>query len=185
MGRVSVVIPALDEPYLPELLKELGEFHVVVRGDLGLSAAVWNGVQHSSDPIVVVMDGDGSHPAEAIFDMLKLLDDETWLVVGSRYCYGGYSHDALLRVIISRVYCLIARIVLRTSLRDPMSGFWVGYREAFKLEPNRDYKFGLQLIRRNRGHIKEFPIVFSKRQMGASHIKPLQAIRDLLAIFRG
>jgi hypothetical protein len=65
-----------------------------------------------------------------------------------------------------------------------MSGFWVGYRSKFNFEPTETYKFGLQLLRKYRGHIMEYPIVFEKRKSGKSKVKPIQALKDLLAIVR-
>jgi len=182
--NVEVVIPALNEPYLPKLLKELRHYKVSLRGEFGLSTAVYKGIQDSHAQVIVVMDGDGSHCPHALPAMIKLLDDKTWLVVGSRYCKNGYSKDSIVRKIISRFYCFIARIFLRTGIKDCMSGFWVGYRWAFKFQPSQTYKFGLQLIKKHKNHIKEYPIIFSKRKKGESHVKPLQSLKDFFAIFR-
>ena len=183
--NVEVVIPALNEPYLPKLLKELRHYKVSLRGEFGLSTAVHNGIQDSHAQVIVVMDGDGSHCPHALPAMIKLLDDKTWLVVGSRYCKNGYSEDSIIRKIVSHFYCFIARIFLRTGIKDCMSGFWVGYRWAFKFQPSQTYKFGLQLIRKyGNKHIKEFGIVFRKRKEGKSHVKPLQSLKDFFAIFR-
>ena len=181
--NVSVVIPALNEPKLGCFLVKLKDYGVDVRTEKGLSYAVWRGIQESKSEVIVVLDGDGSHPIEAIPKMINCLDEENWLVVGSRYCRGGYSDDSVLRKIVSLIYCSIARIMLRTKIRDPMSGFWIGYREAFNFKPSKTYKFGLQLIRKHKKHIVEYPIIFEKRKSGKSHVKPLQAIKDLLAIF--
>lgn len=178
------MIPVLDdEPYLPQLLKRMKDYKVSLRGELGLSTAVFNGIQKSSANIIVVIDGDGSHPPETIPNMIKLLNDKTWLVVGSRYCKNGYSQDSIIRKIISHFYCVIARLALRTKIRDSMSGFWVGYRWAFKFKPSKNYKFGLQLIKRHGDkHIIEFPIRFQKRQLGKSKVNPIMAITELLRV---
>lgn len=184
MDNVTVVLPCLNEPYLSTLLEQLEDYHVQVQTEKGLSHAVWIGIHKAKDPNIVVMDADGSHPPEAIPRMINILSSRICLVVGSRYCEGGYSYDSLIRKIVSHVYCLIARVVLRTNMSDPMSGFWVGYKEAFQFDPSENYKFGLQLIRNNQGHIQEYPIIFKKRKMGKSHIKPTQAINDLLNILR-
>lgn len=184
MNDVQVIIPALNEPYLPILKRKLTEYKVDVRDEKGFSYAVWQGIQNARNEIVVVMDGDGSHPPEAISNMIKLLDDKIWLVIGSRYCKGGYSSDAFHRKVISQIYCLIVRIILRSKVHDTMSCFWVGWKFAFQFKPSKSWRFGLQLIRNNGGHIQEFPIVFEKRKIGKSHIKPLQALYDLIAVFR-
>ena len=181
--NVDVIIPCLNEPYLNTLVHQLGDYTIRIQTEIGLSFAVWKGIQQSSSDVIVVMDGDGSHNPNAIKKMIQLLDQNTWLVVGSRYCLHGYSEDSVVRKIISYAYCLITRILLRTSIRDGMSGFWVGYRKAFIFTPSATYKFGIQLIKRYKNHIKEYPIVFRKRKQGSSHVKPYQALKDLAMIF--
>jgi len=176
---VEIVIPALNEPHLPQLLNELSNYHVHVQSEKGLSYAVWCGVQKAQGDVVVVMDGDGSHSPSAIEPMVKILNDKVWFVVGSRYVKGGYSYDSTLRKVVSLFYCAVARLTLRCNIKDCMSGFWVGYKNKFNFKPTETYKFGLQLIRKYRGHIMEYPIVFEKRKSGKSKVKPIQAIKDL------
>jgi dolichol-phosphate mannosyltransferase len=181
---VEIVIPALNEPYLEPLKKRLEGFKVSVREEMGLSFAVWVGIQESKSNIIVVMDADGSHLPETIPKMLRMLNEDIWLVLGSRYVGGGYSYDSFVRKFISLFYCKIGQIVLRTTIKDCMSGFWVGYKDSFKFNPSSNYKFGLQLIQRYKKHIKECPIIFRKRQSGKSNVKPMQAIQDFFAILR-
>jgi len=184
---VSIVIPALNEAYLPKLKKKLKDYDVHVQSEKGLSFAVWKGIQKAEGEIVVVLDADGSHPTGSIMDMcsrLSLSGPQVWFIIGSRYCQGGYSFDSLPRKIISRFYCILAQLILRTSIKDSMSGFWVGYRHVFQFTPTNGYKFSLQLIRRYSGHIQEFPIIFRKRKIGKSHIKASQSLRDFCEIFR-
>jgi len=183
MENVSVVIPALNEPYLSTLLTKLQDYEVIVRKDKGLTYAVWKGIKEAKGNIIAVLDGDGSHPPESIPKMRKLLNENTQLVIGSRYCQGGYSRDSIIRKVISRFYCLLAQIVLRTRIKDCMSGFWVGYKTAYIFNPSNTYKFGLQLIQNYSKNISEYPIIFRKRRSGKSHVKPLPAIQDLFAIF--
>ncbi len=185
MVDVSIVIPALNEPYLNTLVLYLPKgSEVLVQREKGLANAVWMGIRRAKNPIIVVLDADGSHPPGAISRMINMLSSRTWLIVGSRYCNGGYSYDSLPRKIVSLAYCFVARVLLGTDIHDVMSGFWVGYRESFTFNPFDGFKFGLQLIKNNRGHVAEYPIVFEKRKVGKSHIKPLQAIRDLFTIVK-
>jgi glycosyltransferase involved in cell wall biosynthesis len=100
--NVDVVIPALNEPYLPKLLESLNGYDVHVQNEKGLSYAVWKGIQSiNKDGVVVVMDADGSHPPEAIPKMVDMLSSRTWFIVGSRYCKGGYSWDSIPRKVMS------------------------------------------------------------------------------------
>lgn len=180
--KVNVIIPALNEPYLSTLTKKLEAYQVTVCEQKGLAYAVFVGLRYSEAKIVVVMDADGSHPTETIPQMINMLNSRTWFIIGSRYCKGAYSMDFTRRKIISLFYCILTRFFLRTKIKDPMSGFWVGYRKTFKFKPVTTYKFGLQLIKKYKQHIIEYPIFFCKRKQGSSHVKPLQALKDFLSI---
>lgn len=183
--KIEVVLPCLNEPYLPKILEELKKYKVNVKTEKGLSYATWKGIQEAKSEIIVVLDADGSHPTTEISKMIKCLNENVWFVIGSRYCRGGYNHDPFLRKITSLFYCLLARIKISRKIRDPMSGFWVGYKKYFDFKPSGGYKFGLQLIRKYESHIVEFPIIFEKRRMGKTHITPKQAINDLFSILKG
>ena len=182
--HVTVIIPSLDEPYLPKLLAKLADYYVNVRSEKGLCNAVYLGIQNCKTEIVVVMDADGSHSPEAIPKMLTMLTKDTWLVLGSRYCKDGYSYDSTLRKIASLLYCLITRILICPQIRDPMSGFWVGRKDKFVFDPNDNYKFGLELIRKNKNHVAEFPIIFQKRRAGKSKASLLLGLRELMNIIK-
>lgn len=182
--EVTVIIPALNEPYLPKLLEKLKDYKVDVRTEKGLAYAVWRGIQEAKSEIIVVMDADGSHPPEAIPKMVQMLNEETWFVIGSRYVKGGYNYDSFMRRFISLFYCCLARMTLSNKIHDSMSGFWVGWRWAFQFQPTQSYKFGLQLLKKYHKFIKEYPIIFVKRKEGKSHVKPIQALRDLWTIFK-
>jgi len=183
---VSIVIPALNEPYLPKLIKKLKGYDVHIQTEKGLSYAVWKGIQKAENEIVCVMDADGSHSVASIGNMGSCLSLSagSWFVIGSRYVKGGYSEDGTVRKIMSLFYCFLARLLICWSIHDCMSGFWIGYRDKFVFEPNGNYKFGLQLLKKYKGHIIEYPIVFHKRQEGKSHLKPMQVIGDLFEIVK-
>ena len=186
-AKISVVIPALNEPYLPKLIKKLKGYDVHIETEKGLSYAVWNGIQKAENEIVCIMDADGSHPTGSIMGMcsrLSLSGSQVWFVIGSRYVKDGYSEDGTVRKIMSLFYCFLARLLICWSIHDCMSGFWIGYRDKFVFEPNGNYKFGLQLLKKYKGHIIEYPIVFHKRQEGKSHLKPMQVIGDLFEIVK-
>ena len=185
-AKVSVIIPALNEPYLPKLTKKLKGYDVHIQTEKGLSYAVWNGIQKAENEIVCVMDADGSHSVASIDNMGSCLSLSagSWFVIGSRYVKGGYSEDGTVRKIMSLFYCFLARLFICWQIHDPMSGFWCGFKSKFIFEPNQNYKFGLQLLKKYKGHIIEYPIVFHKRQEGKSHLKPMQVIGDLFEIVK-
>jgi dolichol-phosphate mannosyltransferase len=160
-----------------EVCAELSErfpVRIVVRkGERGLATAVIHGISASSGDIVVVMDGDLSHPPSVIPSMVeRLLNGESDFVLGSRYVEGGSVHDdwSLFRKLNSVIPSLLARPLC--PLEDPMSGFFA-FRRADMPDPNRlspiGYKIALELFVKGEFHSpSEVPIYFAERQHGDS-----------------
>lgn len=188
---VSIIIPVLEEPYLNELKGHIGEVmrgvktphEVLVQQERGLSNAVLSGARGE---IIVVMDGDGSHPPEDVPLMIKLLE-QCDVVVGSKYTGEGKSHDTFFRKVVSVATCYLARQLLGLETRDNMSGFIAARRPLFEeitVVEGMDYKFGLELIARNQGRVHEHPIIFRKRVSGSSKASITQGLRTLRLIWR-
>ena len=171
MTEATVIIPALNEPYLPTLLRELNSYEVLVQTEPGLSNAVLQGVKRSHNKKLVILDGDGSHSPRYLPAMLKLLDTYD-VVIGSRYIIGGYTEDSWSRQQISKFYNRLAKFILQINVKDNMSGFIVAKRRVFEelnIE-NTGYKIGLEVIFKSKGKFKiaEYPITFTKRKEGKS-----------------
>jgi dolichol-phosphate mannosyltransferase len=142
-------------------------------GPRGLSQAVVDGLKLASKEVVVVMDGDLSHPPETIPAMLNLLGAGQDFVLGSRYVDGGTTDDdwGFLRWLNSRVATVLARPL--TSVVDPMSGFFAMWRDRISfpsLNPT-GYKIALELIVKcNVQRAVEVPIHFTDRKLGTSKL---------------
>ena len=169
-GSVELV-EARNEPWL----------RIVVRTtDRGLSPAVLDGLRRARGEFLACMDADLSHPPEALPGMLTKLDEGADFVVGSRYARGGTTSDdwGVLRWLNSRVATLLARPL--TSVRDPMSGFFVLRRSTF--EGGREfnpigYKIGLEMIVKcGCERVVEVPIHFEDRRFGKSKLTLKQQI---------
>lgn len=147
---------------------------VVRTADRGLSAAVLDGMRRATGDVLVCMDGDLSHPPEALPDLLRALDDGADLAIGSRYVEGGSTSDdwGLFRWLNSRVATWLARPL--TSVRDPMAGFFALRRSTF--ERGRElnpigYKIGLELlVKCGCERVVEKPIQFEARVHGDSKL---------------
>jgi len=102
-------------------------------GRRGLSSATIEGMLSSAAEYVAVIDGDLQHDANALKPMLAAVKDEGFdLAVGSRYVDGGVQGGlSFARDLISRGSGALARLVLRTPLKDPMSGFFLLRRANF------------------------------------------------------
>lgn len=148
---------------------------IIVRdGPRGLSAAVVDGLRLSRYPVIVVMDGDLSHPPERIPDLVLALETGQQFAIGSRYVPGGNTDDrwGFFRWLNSRVATWLARPL--TTARDPMSGFFALRRsdlaKARDLNPV-GYKIGLELIVKcGLENVAEIPIHFTNRVHGESKL---------------
>lgn len=163
---------------------------IIVRTEnRGLSPAVIDGFRAASNPVLVCMDCDLSHPPEVIPQMVLALSSGQQFVLGSRYVPGGSTDDdwGVLRWLNSRIATLLARPL--TKVRDPMSGFFMLRKSDF--DKARDlnpvgYKIALELIVKcGFENVAEIPIRFVDRILGESklslkeQLKYIQHLRRL------
>ena len=183
---ITIIIPALNEPYLETLKKDIAVCmadhfcEILIQREKGLSNAVWCGVQNSSGKIIVVMDGDGSHDPRDILPLVSMLGEGVDVVVGCR----KESFEPLYRKLINKILAVLVRAFLRIKVSDPLSGFIVGKREKFKFEERDGFKFGLEVLVNNNHHIAEYPIVFGRRKGGDSKAGPLHLFMLLKQVGR-
>jgi hypothetical protein len=163
-----------------EAVQALGEgpwLALVVRDDArSLSRAVLEGLRRARYERCVVMDGDLSHPPEAIPRLLAALDEAgVDFVIGSRYIAGGTTDAAW--PLARRLNSLVARLMARPlgiEVRDPTSGFFAVRRSRFLAATDLDpigYKVGLELLIKCRcRNIREVPIHFQQRLHGKTKL---------------
>jgi dolichol-phosphate mannosyltransferase len=174
-----------SEEICAELAERLPVRMVVRRSERGLATAVIDGIAASTGDLVVVMDGDLSHPPSVIPDMMeKLLQGESDFVLGSRYVEGGSIHGdwSVFRRLNSVIPSLLARPLC--GLQDPMSGFFAFRRidmpDARRLSPI-GYKIALEIyVKGDFTNPAELPIHFARRQHGQSKL----SLREQLNFLR-
>ena len=158
-------------------------------GRRGLSGACIEGILASSAPYAAVMDADLQHDETRLPAMLALLQSgEADLVVGSRYIEGGSaaSFDRQ-RAGASAFATEIARRVLRVTIADPMSGFFMIRRDRFEaLAPQlstQGFKILLDVVASAQGELKaiEIPYSFGSRLHGESKLDSMVAL-DFLGL---
>ena len=125
--------------------------------------------------VVVEMDADGSHQAS---DLQAILSATTQadLVIGSRWIPGGSVRNwPIVRVLISKLGNLYARLMLGTHIFDMTSGFRAyqsGFLQKLITSPvsSQGYSFQVELAYRasRGGVVKEVPITFVERTEGRS-----------------
>ncbi len=149
-----------------------------------LSLSVIDGIKAAQFETLVVMDADLSHPPEKILELLaELAAAPDAFVVGSRYVSGGsFDRDwSIWRFLNSWIATLLARPLVRCT--DPMSGFFAFHLSQLpdveKLRPV-GYKIGLEImVRGNFGTVREVPIAFADREIGASKMNLGQQLNYL------
>ncbi|MDD2794241.1 glycosyltransferase family 2 protein [Acidocella sp.] len=157
-------------------------------GRRGLSSAVIEGALSSSADYIAVIDGDLQHDETRLPLMLQAVANGADMAVGSRHVEGGDSSglSSPLRVKLSETGIRIAQMVTKTSITDPMSGFFLLRRDLFEQLASRltgqGFKILLDLILAapSRLTIAEIPYKFRPRTAGESKLDIL-----VLAQFAG
>ena len=152
-------------------------------GNPDLSGSVMDGARAARGHWIMVMDADGSHPAEAIPHLLEPLRAGTHdVTIGSRHAPGGKTVGwPWRRHLTSRIATLLAWPF--TEVRDPMAGFFATTRERLLALPGEaaGYKILLEMLVQggDRVRVKEIPIRFEDRQLGQSKLGLKQQITYL------
>lgn len=139
---------------------------------------------------LVQMDADGSHLPEQLPELLTAAYAGAGLVIGTRWIAGG-SVDGWpwYRRWISRTGTRVARISLRSQLRDMTSGFrvldskWAARLPAEEISAE-GYGFQVEVawnLERKGCPIAEVPITFVERQTGRSKMS-LAIVREALGL---
>lgn len=184
-----LIVDDRSDDGIVEAVRALGEdswlLLVTRAGPRSLSGAVLEGFRRARCERCVVMDGDLSHPPEAIPQMLAALDDPgVDFVFGSRYIAGGTTDAAW--PLTRRVNSFLGRVMARPlgiDARDPTSGFFAVRRSrvlaAADLNPI-GYKVALEiLVKCHCRNIREVPIHFRNRLYGKTKLGLRQQLEYL------
>ena len=147
-------------------------------GRRGLSRAVVEGMLATAAPVLAVIDADMQHDETRLPVMFELLQREQLdVVVGTRYANGGSvgAWDER-RARMSRLATKLSRIIVKDSLSDPMSGFFMIRRAAFSDAARRlsgeGFKILLDLFASSPKQLTfaEVPYTFRPRHAGESKL---------------
>ena len=163
----------------------------------GLSGAVIDGMDRALEwraDYIVVMDGDGQHPASTIADLVWQIAHANFdLVVASRYADGGSNEglDGEWRVFVSRAATWVAKSLFPIKLRgvsDPMTGFFIVRSSAIdtmQLSKTDGFKILLELLVTSESlRVSEVPVIFGKREHGESKGTREQGVKYLKQLMR-
>lgn len=155
----------------------------------GPGPAIMDGIRLAEAPVVCVMDGDLSHPPEALPEMYRLIKaGKAKLVIGSRHVKGGGTSKWIW---YRKFFSWGARQLgkLLTPVHDLTSGFFMFEKTVF--DPAGicpiGCKVGLELMvkGKHQGKVIEYPIVFAERAAGESKMgwrETKQYVQHLLAL---
>lgn len=206
-NRLSVIIPTKDEPYIRELVSQIGRvvpvpheilvvdksaFTPSVPGAIvikqttdGLGNAFLEGLSVANGDIVILMDGDGSHRPQDIPRILEALTKAD-IVIGSKFVAGGKTSDSFSRRVVSRAFAFMTRTLLQVPVKDPLSGFAAFRRKVFRdlvLKP-KGFKIVLEILYKSGATVAEVPISFEERKAGTSKAGwKLAGIKEVLNLF--
>jgi glycosyltransferase involved in cell wall biosynthesis len=141
---------------------------------LGNGAAVKRGIRHARRRWILLLDGDGQHPPDAIPGMLALAEHFD-MVVGSRGGRGGRAH----RNVANRIYNVLASYVTGRRIDDLTSGFRLVRADVLKsfvyLLPNTfSYPTTITLAMLRAGYSVAFHPIAVRPRAGKSHIRLLK-----------
>jgi dolichol-phosphate mannosyltransferase len=151
-------------------------------GRRGLASACVEGILASSAVYVAVMDADLQHDERLLPNMLGILKSEPVIdaVVGSRYVeHGSIGIWSRQRAWLSGLATHLARSILRVTIADPMSGFFMVRREAFQASVRRLSSIGFKILLDILAssprplRVKEIPFHFRERDAGESKFDAL------------
>ncbi|MFM7149853.1 MAG: polyprenol monophosphomannose synthase [Gemmataceae bacterium] len=161
-----------------DLCRELARrypLRLVVRsGVRGLARAILEGFRKAGGQMLVVMDGDLSHPPEALPQLIRAVQEGADFAIGSRYVRGGSTDPTWgwYRRGLSRMAAMLAWPLLR--IHDPLAGYFSLRRSTLDALPPLDpigFKIGLELMVKARNPtIREIPIHFRNRKAGTSKL---------------
>ena len=166
-----------------DLIREIGRTNRQVRiiqrvGRRGLASACLEGMQSTSAPFLVVMDGDLQHDETILPEMLhRIRTGQYDLVIGSRNIEGGSMGELERdRVALSNLGLRVSKLISKHDLSDPMSGFFMLTRrfleEVMRSTTGVGFKILLDFVASSRRPVRftEVPYRFRARQLGESKL---------------
>lgn len=171
----------------PDVCREMGAKYIN-QEEPAFGGAFRTGIKYASMDKFLILDSDGSHDPQYIPAINRKFQSENCdVVIGSRYCEGGKTHDAWSSILMSRTLNLIFRICLGIKANDISTDYRMydtAQLKAVTLK-NRNYdvlqEVLLMLKLKNPAlKIGETPISFEKRMFGESKRRLLPFIIDYL-----
>lgn len=160
-----------------EAVCQLENAHYIQRcGGNFYGDAIRTGIAKASGEYIVVMDADGSHdPMDILQFFTEMKSGKYDVIIGSRYCKGGNSHNGLILKLMSWCLNVTYRVIFHLDVSDVSDSFRMYKSNQLKELSLECKNFDIVeeiLIRLVLSipelRIKEVPIFFNKRVFGES-----------------
>ena len=153
-----------------------GAVYITRKGGNYYGDAIRTGINEARGRYMIIMDADGSHNPSDCFRMhYEMLSGEYDLIIGSRYCNGGYTDNVFILRFMSWILNVSYRLIFKLKVKDVSNSFRMYHTEEVKQIKLECKNFDIVeeiLIRLNSIYkplrIKEIPISFNKRDEGKS-----------------
>lgn len=180
-----------------KVLRENNLNHVNLINNLGIGGAVQTGYKYAYQndyDIAIQFDGDGQHDVNYVPNLCKVLqNNEADMCIGTRYLDKSSSEfqSTFMRRFGSSIISILMKILTRTKITDPTSGFRAVNKKVIKefaLNYPTEYPEPESTVTLLvRGYkVKEVPVSMNERKGGVSSIrlwKPVDyMIKVLLAM---
>lgn len=155
--------------------------HLDLPVNLGLAGVTRAGFMYAFDhdyDCVLCIDGDGQHPPAFMFDLIREIENGADYVVGSRFI--EKKKPFTLRMLGSRILCLLIKIKTGRTVTDPTSGMRALGRKVieafnesmnFYAEPD-----AMCYLIRHKYNVKEIQVDMKERGAGESYFSnPLKS----------
>lgn len=147
--------------------------------NLGVGGAVQAGFQYACEKgfrYVIRIDGDGQHPPAEIPKLIKAMEEEeTDLLIGSRFRGQKAFVSNLVRYLGIKILALFLSLICKSRVTDPTSGFWmVNHKLLYYFAHDYPVEYpepeAIALLRRYGFNFREVPVIFRRRTAGRSSI---------------
>lgn len=175
-----------------EVCEKNGVRYISRRGGNNYGDAIRTGFEDATGDYVVVMDADGSHDPQCIANFLKEMESSDYdLIIGSRYCKGGYTDNPAILRLMSWMLNVAYRVIFGLKVKDVSDSFRMYRGEQIKQLPLECDNFDIVeeiLIKLSLQfqpfRVKEVPISFNKRAAGESKRDLVKFVLSYLVTIR-
>ena len=154
--------------------------------------AIRTGLKKARGKYIVVMDADGSHnPSDILRFYSEMKQKDYTLIIGPRYCKGGYTDNNFILKFMSWILNVSYRIMFGLKVKDVSDSFRMYNADSIKKVELECDNFDIVeeiLIKLKYGvsnfNVKEIPISFNKRVAGESKRDLLKFIKSYIQTMR-